>query len=88
MVRPARPGLAVNLYEWFHERTFQLRGLLPNFCPRSAKAAGFIIQEADALIMWGWPVEIILARNQLEANHESRLHCYRRPICGREAVMR
>jgi demethylmenaquinone methyltransferase/2-methoxy-6-polyprenyl-1,4-benzoquinol methylase len=61
MVRPARPGLAVNLYEWFHERMPNYVDCRPIFAQDSLKAAGFIIQEADALIMWGLPVEIILA---------------------------
>ena len=61
MVKPARPGLAVNLYEWFHDRMPNYVDCRPIYAQDALKEAGFLIHAADALVMWGLPVEIILA---------------------------
>ena len=54
--------MAVQIYEWFHERMPVSVDCRPILAQESLREAGFKIDEADGLLMWGLPVEIILAR--------------------------
>lgn len=54
--------MAVQIYEWFHERMPVSVDCRPILAQESLREAGFNIDEADGLLMWGLPVEIILAR--------------------------
>jgi demethylmenaquinone methyltransferase/2-methoxy-6-polyprenyl-1,4-benzoquinol methylase len=56
-----KPGIAVDIYEWFHEKMPVSVDCRPILAQDDLTAAGFKIQSADGLSMWGLPVEIILA---------------------------
>ncbi len=56
-----KPGKAVSIYEWFHEKMPTAVDCRPIYAQADVTAAGFTIQDVDALSMWGLPVEIILA---------------------------
>jgi demethylmenaquinone methyltransferase/2-methoxy-6-polyprenyl-1,4-benzoquinol methylase len=57
-----KPGTAVKIYEWFHERMPVAVDCRPIYAQTDLIAAGFEICDAAAQSMWGLPVEIILAR--------------------------
>jgi len=57
-----RAGLAVRIYEWFHEKMPAAVDCRPIFAQEAVRQAHFTIQDVSALSMWGLPVEIILAR--------------------------
>lgn len=59
-----KPGLAVNIYEWFHERMPVSVDCRPILAQDDLTRAGFSIREVDSLLMWGLPVEIILAEKK------------------------
>lgn len=56
-----KPGLAVDIYEWFHEKMPVSVDCRPILAQDDLSAAGFKLQSVDALSMWGLPLEIILA---------------------------
>lgn len=56
-----KAGLAVDIYEWFHERMPVSVDCRPILAQDDLAAAGFEIRSVDSLTMWGLPVEIILA---------------------------
>ncbi len=56
-----KPGTAVRLYEWFHEKMPSAVDCRPIRAQTALTQAGFTIQDVTALSMWGLPVEIILA---------------------------
>ena len=56
-----KPGTAVKIYEWFHERMPKYVDCRPILAQSDLVNAGFHICDATALSMWGLPVEIILA---------------------------
>ena len=56
-----KPGKAVALYEWVHEKMPTAVDCRPIYAQTDLTAAGFTIQDITALSMWGLPVEIILA---------------------------
>lgn len=62
MARIDPPGLAVRVYEWFHEHLPDYADCRPILARRSAQRSGFEVENSDVLSMWGLPVEIILAR--------------------------
>jgi len=53
---------AVKIYEWFHARLPALVDCRPIHARKSIEAAGFKLAEATQKVMWGLPVEIVLAR--------------------------
>ena len=57
-------GMAVNIYEWFHEKMPTAVDCRPILAQSDLAEAGFSIREVDSLFMWGLPVEIILAVKQ------------------------
>lgn len=59
-----KPGTAVRLYEWCHEKMPTAVDCRPIYAQSSLTAAGFAIVEVLALSMWGLPVEIILAKSE------------------------
>ncbi len=59
-----KPGTAVRLYEWFHEKMPTAVDCRPIYAQSSLTAAGFAIADVLALSMWGLPVEIILAKSE------------------------
>jgi ubiquinone/menaquinone biosynthesis C-methylase UbiE len=56
-----KPGKAVSIYEWFHEKMPTAVDCRPIYAQEDLKSADFTIQDVSALSMWGLPVEIILA---------------------------
>ena len=56
-----KPGLATQIYEWFHEKMPSAVDCRPIFAQQDLAAAGFEIRDVEALSMWGLPVEIIVA---------------------------
>ena len=56
-----KPGMAVRIYEWFHEKMPSAVDCRPILAQEDLAAAGFSLGEVTALSMWGLPVEIILA---------------------------
>jgi demethylmenaquinone methyltransferase/2-methoxy-6-polyprenyl-1,4-benzoquinol methylase len=57
-----KPGTAVRIYEWFHEKMPRAVDCRPIYAQPALTAAGFTISDVRALTMWGLPVEIILAK--------------------------
>lgn len=60
MTKTNPPGLAVRMYEWFHERMPNYADCRPIFARQALEANGFKIQDASLSSMWGLPVEIVL----------------------------
>lgn len=59
-----KSGIAVNIYEWFHEKMPTAVDCRPILAQNDLTQAGFSICEVDSLLMWGLPVEIILAEKK------------------------
>jgi ubiquinone/menaquinone biosynthesis C-methylase UbiE len=57
-----KPGTAVKIYEWFHEKMPVAIDCRPIYAQSDLTAAGFDIKEVSTMSMWGLPVEIILAK--------------------------
>jgi ubiquinone/menaquinone biosynthesis C-methylase UbiE len=55
----------VRLYEWFHARWPQVVDCRPIFAHTLLIKAGFEVREAQRVVMWGLPVEIIMASKEL-----------------------
>ncbi len=62
MTKTNPPGLAVRLYEWFHEHMPDYADCRPIFARQALEQSGFIIQDVAASSMWGLPVEIVLGK--------------------------
>ncbi|MBK9054634.1 MAG: methyltransferase domain-containing protein [Chloroflexi bacterium] len=56
-----KPGAAVKIYEWFHEKMPVAVDCRPIYAQPALISAGFTIKDVTSLSMWGLPVEIILA---------------------------
>lgn len=56
-----KPGTAVKIYEWFHEKMPVAVDCRPIYAQSALTTAGFTIKDVTCLSMWGLPVEIILA---------------------------
>jgi demethylmenaquinone methyltransferase/2-methoxy-6-polyprenyl-1,4-benzoquinol methylase len=59
-----KPGTAVRIYEWFHEKMPAAVDCRPIYAQTALTTAGFTVCQASALSMWGLPVEIILAKSE------------------------
>jgi demethylmenaquinone methyltransferase/2-methoxy-6-polyprenyl-1,4-benzoquinol methylase len=62
MTKSDPPGIAVRMYEWFHEHMPNYADCRPIFARRALEQSGFVIQDVDLSSMWGLPVEIVLGR--------------------------
>jgi len=60
-VRPERSGFAVRLYELCHTRWPAMLDCRPILAREALQEAGFHIDVAQRLIMWGLPVDVIRA---------------------------
>ena len=56
-----KPGTAVKIYEWFHEKMPVAVDCRPIYAQSDLTTAGFDIKDTTSMSMWGLPVEIILA---------------------------
>ena len=56
--------IAVRLYEWVHMRLPAYVDCRPIFTRQTVEAAGFQVTELIERVMWGLPVDIIIARTQ------------------------
>src|SRR5215207_1024671 len=62
MTKTNPPGLAVRMYEWFHEYLPDYADCRPIFARHALEQSGFTIQDVSVSSMWGLPVEIVLGR--------------------------
>lgn len=62
MTKANPPGIAVRLYEWFHEHMPEYADCRPIFARQALEQNGFAIQEVSVSSMWGLPVEIVLGK--------------------------
>ncbi|HSA99143.1 MAG TPA: methyltransferase domain-containing protein [Anaerolineales bacterium] len=62
MTKTTPPGLAVRIYEWFHEHMPDYADCRPIFARLALEQSGFIIQDVSTSSMWGLPVEIVLGK--------------------------
>ena len=60
MTKTDPPGLAVRMYEWFHEHMPEYADCRPIFAQQALVQTGFIVQDVSVSSMWGLPVEIVL----------------------------
>jgi ubiquinone/menaquinone biosynthesis C-methylase UbiE len=56
------PGIAVRLYEWFHEKLPAYVDCRPIDAGQMIQATGFSIHQHQIRKMWGLPVEVVMAR--------------------------
>lgn len=64
MTKTTPPGLAVRIYEWFHEHLPNYADCRPIFARLALEQSGFAIQDFSLSSMWGLPVEIVLGKKQ------------------------
>ena len=62
MTKTNPPGMAVRMYEWFHERMPDYADCRPIFARLALEQTGFAIQSTTVSSMWGLPVEIVLGK--------------------------
>jgi demethylmenaquinone methyltransferase/2-methoxy-6-polyprenyl-1,4-benzoquinol methylase len=62
MTKTNPPGVAVRMYEWFHEKMPNYADCRPIFARQAIEQSGFTIQDVSVSSMWGLPVEIVLGR--------------------------
>jgi ubiquinone/menaquinone biosynthesis C-methylase UbiE len=64
MTKTDPPGIAVRVYEWFHDHMPEYADCRPIFAQPLIRRSGFAIESASVSSLWGLPVETILARKQ------------------------
>ena len=62
MTKTNPPGVAVRMYEWFHEKVPNYADCRPIFARQAIEQSGFSIQDVSVSSMWGLPVEIVLGK--------------------------
>jgi len=62
MTKTNPPGVAVRMYEWFHEVMPDYADCRPIFARQALERSGFVIQDRSVSSMWGLPVEIVLGQ--------------------------
>jgi len=62
MTKTNPPGVAVRIYEWFHEYMPDYADCRPIFARQALEQNGFVIQDVSTSSMWGLPVEIVLGK--------------------------
>jgi ubiquinone/menaquinone biosynthesis C-methylase UbiE len=61
MAKKAKDTLPVRIYEWFHEKMPAAVDCRPIFAQQALNEAGFELTHVTEMLMWGLPVEIIIA---------------------------
>jgi len=62
MTKMDPPGMAVRIYEWFHEHMPNYADCRPIFARQALEQNGFTIRDVSVSSMWGLPVEIVLGQ--------------------------
>ena len=62
MTKTNPPGIAVRMYEWFHEVMPNYADCRPIFARQALEQSNFLIQDLSASSMWGLPVEVVLGK--------------------------
>lgn len=62
MTKTNPPGVAVRIYEWFHEHMPNYADCRPIFARQALEQSRFVIQHVSTSSMWGLPVEIVLGK--------------------------
>lgn len=62
MTKTNPPGVAVRIYEWFHEYMPEYVDCRPIFARQALEQNGFVIHNVSTSSMWGLPVEIVLGK--------------------------
>jgi ubiquinone/menaquinone biosynthesis C-methylase UbiE len=62
MTKTDPPGMAVRIYEWFHEHMPNYADCRPIFARQALEQNGFTIRDVSVSSMWGLPVEIVLGQ--------------------------
>jgi ubiquinone/menaquinone biosynthesis C-methylase UbiE len=62
MTKTDPPGIAVRIYEWFHEHMPEYADCRPIFARQAMEENGFMIQDVSLSSMWGLPVQIVLGK--------------------------
>jgi demethylmenaquinone methyltransferase/2-methoxy-6-polyprenyl-1,4-benzoquinol methylase len=62
MTKTDPPGVAVRLYEWFHEHMPDYADCRPIFARQALEENGFEIRDRSVSSMWGLPVELVLGK--------------------------
>lgn len=62
MAKKETDNLAVRIYEWFHDKMPAAVDCRPIFARTALQQANFQIVDTTEMMMWGLPVEIILAQ--------------------------
>lgn len=63
MAQQEKPGLAVRLYEWMHEKLPRYVDCRPIYGRQALEDAGFRVVNTTRMAMWGLPLEIVLGEN-------------------------
>jgi ubiquinone/menaquinone biosynthesis C-methylase UbiE len=58
-----KESTAVRLYEWFHMRFPAYVDCRPIFARQTVEEAGFRVADMTEMVMWGLPVDVIIATN-------------------------
>jgi ubiquinone/menaquinone biosynthesis C-methylase UbiE len=64
MTKTNPPGVAVRMYEWFHEHMPEYADCRPIFARQALEQSGFVVEDVSITSMWGLPVEIVRGRKQ------------------------
>jgi demethylmenaquinone methyltransferase/2-methoxy-6-polyprenyl-1,4-benzoquinol methylase len=62
MTKTDPPGMAVRLYEWFHDHMPDYADCRPIFAQPLIRQSGFVMEDVSISSLWGLPVEILRAR--------------------------
>ena len=62
MSKKGKPNLMTRLYDWSHDKLPNYVDCRPIYAQEAMEASGFRTTEAEVMLMWGLPVEMVLAK--------------------------